>query len=48
MVCCITGHRPQGFPFPRDEADERYIQYKKILFQSIEKLILNGYDILTP
>ena len=44
MVCCITGHRPQGFPFPRDEADERYIQYKKILFQSIETLILNGYD----
>ncbi len=44
MICCITGHRPQGFPFPRDEAHEHCIQYKELLLQSIEKLILNGYD----
>ena len=44
MTCCVTGHRPQGFPFSRDENNERYIQYRETLLKSIENLISIGYD----
>ena len=44
MICCVTGHRPEGFPFPRSVTDTRYIQYRRTLFFTIEELILDGYD----
>ena len=44
MICCVTGHRPEGFPFPRNQASIPFIQYKQALARNIEDLILNGYD----
>ena len=43
MTCCVTGHRPQGFPFPRDPVCETYEQYRKELNDRLEQLIQNGY-----
>lgn len=43
MVCCVTGHRPKGFPFDRDESDLRYALYQDRLYCEIEMLIKSGY-----
>ncbi len=44
MICCVTGHRPEGFPFSRSEADPGYVEYMETLSKTIEDLIRNGYD----
>ena len=43
MICCVTGHRPQGFPFSREENDLTYASYREILFREVECLIREGY-----
>ncbi len=43
MVCCVTGHRPKGFPFSRDEDDLANVEYEEVLRQSIVKLVHQGY-----
>ena len=43
MICCVTGHRPQGFPFPYDDALGKKDFYELILFHEIEKLVEKGY-----
>lgn len=43
MICCVTGHRSKGFPFPRIDADFLYIEYMDILRLEIERLIREGY-----
>ena len=44
MVCCVTGHRPKGFPFEREEYEDLYIKYKEKLLFEIEKMINEGYS----
>ena len=44
MVCCVTGHRPEGFPFPRGETDIEYVLYSDSLITEITKLIHLGYN----
>lgn len=41
MVCCVTGHRPAGFPFPYGQGDI-YLQYRIALRQKLEGLIAQG------
>lgn len=43
MVCCVTGHRPKGFPFPYDYRGIEYMLYFNTLFCEIENLIKQGY-----
>ena len=43
MICCVTGHRPQGFPFPYDSENERMEWYELILYHELEKLVKKGY-----
>lgn len=44
MICCVTGHRPKGFPFPRNKENELYKLYLKNLKKEIKILIGEGYD----
>ena len=44
MVCCVTGHRPEGFPFSREETNVEYVAYKKRLITEITELIQQGYS----
>ena len=44
MICCVTGHRPNGFQFLRDEKDERYLKYLDRLRREVEGLIEEGYE----
>ena len=46
MVCCVTGHRPKGFPFPRERGDERFERYFNKLKYELGKLISEGYTYL--
>ena len=46
MVCCVTGHRPKGFPFPRVRGDERFERYLDKLKYEVGKLITEGYTYL--
>ncbi len=43
MVCCVTGHRPKGFPFPREKNNFFYSNYLVKLKKEIEILIEEGY-----
>jgi uncharacterized phage-like protein YoqJ len=43
-VCCITGHRPQGFPWEYEEKNPIYIRYRKKLYDCVETLIGEGVD----
>ena len=42
MICCVTGHRPAGFPFPRDPYTEPYDCYLQMLQDEIISLINQG------
>ena len=44
MTCCVTGHRPKGFPFLREEAEPRYHEYLNRLSSEIQNLIEEGYQ----
>lgn len=44
MICCVTGHRPAGFPFTRNENDLTFARYTKKLSDEIESLLHNGYS----
>ncbi len=43
MVCCVTGHRPKGFPFPYGNDGPMFHVYKKALLCEIRKIVLMGY-----
>ena len=43
MICCVTGHRPDGFPFTRSPSDPNYVKYTETLSQTVEDLIRQGY-----
>lgn len=45
MICCVTGHRPKGFPFLRDNSEIAYMLYSYRLHMEIEKLIREGKTI---
>ena len=42
MTCCVTGHRPKGFPFPRDSENFAYCKYLDELEAEIERVIREG------
>ena len=42
MVCCVTGHRPAGFPFPYDREGMEFPCYHHELSLEIEKIVLMG------
>ena len=44
MICCVTGHRPSGFPFSREDDSILFIRYKEILSRKIDDLIIGGCD----
>lgn len=44
MTCGVTGHRPSGFNFARDEHEPAFSDYKAELYADLEELILCGYD----
>ena len=41
MICCVTGHRPEGFPFPPNDI-ERCLQYKRDLYGAVKELLDKG------
>lgn len=43
MVCCVTGHRSEKFPFPREEYAIKYMVYMERLQKEILSLICEGY-----
>lgn len=43
MICCVTGHRPKGFPFSRDKEDIIFIYYKNQLSDEVDRLANEGY-----
>lgn len=43
MICCVTGHRSKGFPFPRDDCHIEYIDYIYTLRMEIERLLREDY-----
>ena len=42
MICCVTGHRPKGFPFERNNMNASYEKYLSVLNEAVEDLIGNG------
>ena len=44
MICCVTGHRPKGFPFPRDNENLIYMNYCLTLYDKVKELIFEGAD----
>lgn len=44
MICCVTGHRPKGFSFPRDLNNFTYENYYNYLYNKVKNLIFEGYD----
>ena len=42
MICCVTGHRPKGFPFEREPMDASYNKYLRVLNEAMEDLVDNG------
>ena len=45
MICCVTGHRPKGFPFDYDDrSGVAFRDYQKGLESAVECLIQEGYD----
>lgn len=45
MICCVTGHRPQGFPFERESLNSiEFNIYLNQLYKITKELIYNGYS----
>ena len=44
MICCVTGHRPKGFPFVRNEDSLEYCNYLKKMMEMVDELICEGYQ----
>ena len=44
MLCCVTGHRPAGFPFSRSAESLPFHLYQEVLQNTIQKLIFDGYE----
>ena len=44
MVCCVTGHRPGGFPFSREEYALKYMVYMERMRHEILSLICEECD----
>ncbi len=43
MTCCVTGRRPERFPFPCDQNDPTYKHYRGRLREEVLSLYLEGY-----
>ncbi len=44
-TCCFTGNRPHKLPWGTDENDERCLAVERKLLETLEKLVLDGYDL---
>ena len=42
MTCCVTGHRPQGFPFPYSPSSPAFLRYRADLFAAVDALYREG------
>ena len=40
MTCCVTGHRPIGFPFQKKEGNLAYIVYRNNLFHIVSMIAI--------
>ncbi len=43
MICCVTGHRPQGFPFSHSLPSLSLSRYRAALIATVDELIQMGY-----
>lgn len=43
MYCCFTGHRPEHLPWLYHEDDPRCKKLKKVLYNTVEQAIIDGY-----
>lgn len=45
-ICCVTGHRPKGFPwkYTGDPAEMYDFHFETVIESVVEKLILDGYN----
>ena len=44
MICCVTGHRPSGFSFSREDDSRLFFHYREILSRKIDDLIIGGCE----
>lgn len=44
MICCVTGHRPKGFPFEYNLDGNLNMEYQILLEMKIRRLIHEGYS----
>lgn len=44
MICCVTGHRPKGFPFSYGTDNVYYNTYLDVLCDTVEDLMYEGYS----
>ncbi len=48
MICCVTGHRPKGFPFSREMFNLSFMYYQDALYIELKNLVIDGYtDFIT-
>ena len=45
MICCVTGHRPKGFPFPYGRASANYRSYQLAVKNKVQELIARGFTV---
>ncbi len=44
-ICCVTGHRPEGFPWDYyDETNDSQKEYRSKLKDIVERYIQEGYN----
>lgn len=45
-ICCVTGHRPQSFPweYTGDPAEMYDFHFESVIERTVERLILDGYN----
>jgi len=44
MICCVTGNRPQKFPFEYSQSCEQFQSYILKLTQTVNDYVANGFD----
>ena len=44
MICCVTGHRPKGFSFPRTMENPLFVNYLEEIKQAVEDMVSKGYS----
>lgn len=45
MICCVTGHRPKGFPFPYKCTSTAYKSYQQAVKSKVAELVARGFTV---